>query len=157
MANKQILLTCIKETQTNKMNTNLLYAKASYMGFVNNDEWMDNSLATFRDTKPMSKDELFAMANQCRKGVTPVFADESKFLQTNTVSGDAGAVVVAAVPIMATQSTSTHQEEPHNQSQTQSLQSEISRLSSQLTPNEKMLLEGIGIGIGIMVLFKMLA
>jgi hypothetical protein len=143
------------------MNTNLLYAKASYMGFVNNDEWMDNSLSTFKDTQSLTKDDVFAMANQCRKGSKAIFADESNFLPTNKVSGDAGAVVVSSVSVMpvVAESMPTTQAQPQQQSQTQnqSIPNQISNLTSQLSPNEKLLLEGIGIGIGIMVLFKMLA
>jgi hypothetical protein len=135
------------------MNTNLTYATSTFKGFVNNDEWMNDSLSSFSNTQTLSKDDVFAMANQCRNGVTPIFADESQFLPTNVVSGDAGAVVVSSVAIPITSQSTTTQ----TQTQNQSIPNEINRLTSQLTPNEKMLLEGIGIGIGIMVLFKMLA
>ena len=136
------------------MNTNLLYAKASYMGFVNNDEWMNDSITSFANTQTMSKDDVFAMANQCRKnGYTPVFADDSKFLATSAVSGDAGAVVVTTSTPLAVSSV-TPVTKPQS---TQSLPNQVSQLTSNLSQKDKNILEGIGIGLGVLVLFKMLA
>jgi hypothetical protein len=129
------------------MNQSLQYAKTSFKGFVNNDEWMNNSLSTFANPQTLTKDDIFAMANNCRSGSTPIFADDSKFLPTNSVKGDAGAVAV---------STSTTIPDTTHTTETP-LQNEIIQPNHQLSKNEILILEGIAIGIGIVVLFKMLS
>ena len=138
------------------MNTNLVYAVSNFKDFVDNGEWMNDSISTFYNPQSLNKDDIFAIANQCRIGnAAPTFADDTKFLPTNVVAGDAGAVVVSAsvTPIavhsesvtpIATTATKTPIQNPITQ-------------ASKLSNNDKKLLEYIGIGLGIIVLYKILS
>lgn len=138
------------------MNTNLVYATSQFAGFVNDNAWMQNNLTPSVSEQTLTKDDVFAIANLCRTNNTPIFADESKFLPTSVVSGGAGAVVVSNdIPVPVSSKVAQQTE---TQPQTQTINpNPITELSSKLTPNDKMLLEGIVIGIGVMVLFKILA
>jgi len=136
------------------MNTNLVYAVSNFKDFVDNGEWMNNSISTFYNPQSLNKDDIFAIANQCRIGnAAPTFADDTKFLPTNVVAGDAEAVVVSAsVTPMAVQSESVS---PMATTKTP-IQNPITQVSK-LSHNDKKLLEYIGIGLGIIVLYKILS
>ena len=136
------------------MNTNLVYAVSNFKDFVDNGEWMNNSISTFYNPQSLNKDDIFAIANQCRIGnAAPTFADDTKFLPTNVVAGDAEAVVVSAsVTPLAVQSESVT---PMATTKTP-IQNPITQ-ASKLSNNDKKLLEYIGIGLGIIVLYKILS
>jgi hypothetical protein len=136
------------------MNTNLVYAVSNFKDFVDNGEWMNNSILTFYNPQSLNKDDIFAIANQCRIGnAAPTFADDTKFLPTNVVAGDAEAVVVSAsVTPLAVQSESVT---PMATTKTP-IQNQITQVSK-LSQNDKKLLEYIGIGLGIIVLYKILS
>ena len=129
------------------MNKSLTYAVSPMAGFANNDDWMLNQLVPFNPTSTMSKDDLFNLANQNRGNCAPVFADENKYLPTNVVSGDAGAVVVNAnipAPMQVTMPTSaatttTTMETPKD-----------------ITKNKELVNLAL-IGVGGIILFKLLA
>ena len=124
------------------MNKQLIYAKSSFRGFVNNDDWMENNLVPFSTTSTMTKDEVFTIANKNRDNCSPVFADDSKYLPTNVVSGDAGALIVDAnIPAPNTVSVPTTK----------------STIIDTSMPKNKELINGILIGLGVVVLFKILA
>jgi len=124
------------------MNKQLIYAKSPMKGFVNNDDWMKDQLVPFSTTSTMSKDEVYAIANQNRDNCVPVFADDSKYLPTNVVSGDAGALLVDAnLPAPNTVIVPTSQ----------------STIVDTSMPKNKELVNGILIGLGVVVLFKILA
>lgn len=111
-------------------------------GFVNNDDWMENNLVPFGTTSTMTKDEVFTIANKNRDNCNPVFADDSKYLPTNVVSGDAGALLVEAnTPAPNTVSVPTSK----------------STIVDTSMPKNKELVNGILIGLGVIVLFKILA
>ena len=136
------------------MNTNLVYAVSNFKDFVDNGEWMNDSISTFYNPQSLNKDDIFAIANQCRIGnAAPTFADDTKFLPTNVVAGDAEAVVVSAsVTPIAVQSESVT---PMATTKTP-IQNPITQVSK-LSHNDKKLLEYIGIGLGIIVLYKILS
>jgi hypothetical protein len=136
------------------MNTNLVYAVSNFKDFVDNGEWMNDSISTFYNPQSLNKDDIFAIANQCRIGnAAPTFADDTKFLPTNVVAGDAEAVVVSAsVTPLAVQSESVT---PIATTKTP-IQNQITQVSK-LSQNDKKLLEYIGIGLGIIVLYKILS
>jgi hypothetical protein len=124
------------------MNKQLIYAKSSFRGFVNNDDWMENNLVPFSTTSTMTKDEVYTIANKNRDNCSPVFADDSKYLPTNVVSGDAGALIVDAnIPAPNTVSVPTTK----------------STIIDTSMPKNKELINGILIGLGVVVLFKILA
>ena len=136
------------------MNTNLVYAVSNFKDFVDNGEWMNDSISTFYNPQSLNKDDIFAIANQCRIGnAAPTFADDTKFLPTNVVAGDAEAVVVSAsVTPLPVQSESVT---PMATTKTP-IQNQITQVSK-LSQNDKKLLEYIGIGLGIIVLYKILS
>ena len=110
-------------------------------GFVNNDDWMENHLVPFDTTSTMSRDDVYAIANKNRDNCSPVFADDSKYLPTNVVAGDAGAVVVSTplpTPMNVTMPTS-------------------SATTIDTSKQNKELVNGILIGVGVIILFKILA
>lgn len=124
------------------MNKQLIYAKSPMKGFVNNDDWMENHLVPFSTTSTMSRDEVFAIANQNRDNCVPVFADDSKYLPTNEVSGGAGAIMVDVnIPAPNTVTVPTSK----------------STIVDTSMPKNKELINGILIGLGVVVLFKILA
>jgi len=136
------------------MNTNLVYAVSNFKDFVDKGEWMNDSISTFYNPQSLNKDDIFSIANQCRIGnAAPTFADDTKFLPTNVVAGDAGAVVVSSsvtpIPVQAESVT------PITTTKTP-IQNQITQVSK-LSQNDKKLLEYIGIGLGIIVLFKILS
>jgi len=123
------------------MNKSLTYAKSSMLGFVNNDDWMENHLVPFDTTSTMSRDDVYAMANKNRDNCSPIFADENKYLPTNVVAGDAGAVMVTTplpTPMNVTMPTS-----------------EATTIDKSKPSKE--LVNGVLIGVGIIILFKILA
>jgi hypothetical protein len=123
------------------MNKSLTYAKSPMKGFVNNDDWMENHLVPFDTTSTMSRDDVYAIANKNRDNCSPVFADDSKYLPTNVVAGDAGAVVVSTplpTPMNVTMPTS-------------------SATTIDTSKPNKELVNGILIGVGVIILFKILA
>jgi len=125
------------------MNKQLTYAKSSMRGFVNNDDWMKNQLVPFSTTSTMTKDEVFMIANKNRDNCVPVFADDSKYLPTNVVSGDAGALLVDAnIPAPNTVIVPTTQ---------------ATIVDTSMPKTNKELVNGILIGLGVVVLFKILA
>jgi hypothetical protein len=135
------------------MNTNLVYAVSNFKDFVDNGEWMNDSISTFYNPQSLNKDDLFAIANQCRNGnAAPTFADDTKLLPTNVVAGDAGAVVTSAPPKQA-QSIPTVAVASVATTPIQNPITQVSKLSN----NDKKLLEYIGIGLGIIVLYKILS
>ena len=123
------------------MNKQLTYAKSSMRGFVNNDDWMENNLVPFSTTSTMTKDEVYTIANKNRDNCSPIFADDSKYLPTNVVSGDAGALLVDAIPVPNTVTVPTTK----------------STIVDTSMPKNKELVNGILIGLGVVVLFKILA
>jgi hypothetical protein len=129
------------------MNKQITYAKSSMMkGFVNNDDWMENNLVPFSTTSTMTKDELFTIANKNRDNCSPIFADENKYLPTNVVSGDAGALILDAnVPT------------PKSIVTVPTTQATIVDTSKPPQKISKELVNGILIGLGVVVLFKILA
>ena len=137
------------------MNTNLVYAVSNFKDFVDNGEWMNDSISTFYNPQPLTKDAVFAMANQCRTcNAAPTFADDTKFLPTTSVPGDAGAAVVtSASPSVQTQSIPTIAVA----ALPTTIENSIVQESSKLSQNDKKLLEYIGIGLGIIVLYKILS
>jgi hypothetical protein len=111
------------------------------LGFVNNDDWMENHLVPFDTTSTMSRDDVYAMANKNRDNCSPIFADENKYLPTNVVAGDAGAVMVTTplpTPMNVTMPTS-----------------EATTIDKSKPSKE--LVNGVLIGVGIIILFKILA
>jgi hypothetical protein len=123
------------------MNKQLIYAKSSFKGFVNNDDWMENNLVPFSTTSTMTKDEVYTIANKNRDNCSPVFADDSKYLPTNVVLGDAGALLVDAnIPAPNTVPVTTK-----------------STIVDTSMPDNKQLINGVLIGLGVLVLFKILA
>lgn len=111
-------------------------------GFVNNDDWMENNLVPFSTTSTMTKDEVYTIANKNRDNCSPIFADDSKYLPTNVVSGDAGALLVDAnIPVPNTVTVPTTK----------------STIVDTSMPKNKELINGILIGLGVVVLFKILA
>ncbi len=123
------------------MNKQLIYAKSSFKGFVNNDDWMENNLIPFSTTSTMTKDEVYTIANKNRDNCSPVFADDSKYLPTNVVLGDAGALLVDAnIPAPNTIPVTTK-----------------STIVDTSMPDNKQLINGVLIGLGVLVLFKILA
>jgi hypothetical protein len=123
------------------MNKQLIYAKSSFKGFVNNDDWMENNLIPFSTTSTMTKDEVYTIANKNRDNCSPVFADDSKYLPTNVVLGDAGALLVDAnIPAPNTVPVTTK-----------------STIVDTSMPDNKQLINGVLIGLGVLVLFKILA
>jgi hypothetical protein len=123
------------------MNKQLIYAKSSFKGFVNNDDWMENNLVPFSTTSTMTKDEVYTIANKNRDNCSPVFADDSKYLPTNVVLGDAGALLVDAnIPAPNTIPVTTK-----------------STIVDTSMPDNKQLINGVLIGLGVLVLFKILA
>lgn len=110
-------------------------------GFVNNDDWMENNLVPFSTTSTMTKDEVYTIANKNRDNCSPIFADDSKYLPTNVVSGDAGALLVDAIPVPNTVTVPTTK----------------STIVDTSMPKNKELVNGILIGLGVVVLFKILA
>ena len=130
------------------MNKSLTYAKSSMLDFVNNDDWMENHLVPFDTTSTMSRDDIYALANKNRDNCSPVFADDSKYLATNVVAGDAGAVVVAAplsTPMNVTMPTS------------EATTIDTSKPSMDASKPSKELVNGVLIGVGVIILFKILA
>ncbi len=123
------------------MNKQLIYAKSSFKGFVNNDDWMENNLVPFSTTSTVTKDEVYTIANKNRDNCSPVFADDSKYLPTNVVLGDAGALLVDAnIPAPNTVPVTTK-----------------STIVDTSMPDNKQLINGVLIGLGVLVLFKILA
>jgi hypothetical protein len=89
----------------------------------------------------MTKDEVYTIANKNRDNCSPVFADDSKYLPTNVVLGDAGALLVDAnIPAPNTVPVTTK-----------------STIVDTSMPDNKQLINGVLIGLGVLVLFKILA
>lgn len=118
------------------------------LDFVNNDDWMENHLVPFNTTSTLSKDDLYSIANKNRDNCSPVFADDNKYLPTNMVAGDAGAVIVT-----------TSLPTPMNVTMPTSSATTIDTLQPSMDGYKpsKELVNGVLIGVGVIILFKILA
>ena len=130
------------------MNTQLTYAtNSNFRGFADQSYWMQDSLAPFMVSKTYTKQDVFDMANNCRDNYTPIFANENKYLPSNqqTVGGDAEAKVVVTPIALEVQ-------ESKKQEKTQTTDNTAEDFFK-----SKQFKQGLIIGGGLFVLFKILA
>ena len=135
------------------MNTQLVYPMTQFRGFADNSAWMQNNLyMPFEEPQPMSQQDVFGIANTHRTNLVPIFADESRFLPTNVVNGDAGAVIVDTMPVATSSVVASSVPVQSNQvKQTNS--------KNTLTKNEKemYIVDGILIALGAVLLVKLIS
>ena len=124
-----------------------------FRGFADNSAWMENNLyMPYQEPQPMSQQDVFGIANTHRTNLVPIFADESKYLPTNQVAGDAGAVVVT--PAIASSSVPVATPMPLAAA-TQTTQTNSSTLSK--NEKEMYIVDGIILALGAVLLVKLIS